>query len=526
MKNLSRNLLFLALVFSAFGLITKALGLNQAETITIAELKDHVFFLASEEMGGRVIYTDAYKVAAKYCASQYRRAGLTPINKTGDCETYFFEVPFVKKTPRAESPMIITNGSSTYAFDATAETRYLFVKDVSVFREETPVVFAGYGISAPEHGWDDFEGLDLDGKIIVVLAGVPIRDGQPVLPSSIHKLFDSSNPVLRYYQKYLSVAKHSSEPAAIVIVSDDIINKRWDGLGGKYEGFKVFLAEDANEPEGEHNVMLISREIAKALFEDQAYNPLASTDVDLDEYRTYELDNVVINLEVGFELEEFPSWNVIGIVSGNDPVMKDEYILVGGHLDHVPPSRGQVMNGADDNASGCAGVLEVAEAMAISQPKRSVVFCLWTGEEPLRGDNCMGSKFFLENSPLPVEKMKAYINLDMIGRTQPDNEHNRAHIIGSTEEMLPAVDALVRPINEQKVKWPIVYEVMAASDHMSFLAAGIPAFVFFSGDHGDSHTPRDDPERIDYEKMEKLSRLAFWISLELANGKKTLEFSR
>jgi len=352
-----------------------------------------------------------------------------------------------------------------------------------------------------------------------------MRNHQPFLPSNIHDVFDSSSPVLRYYQKYLSVAKHASKAAAIVIVSDDVINKRWNTLGGKYEGFKVYLAKDANKPESEHNVMLVSRDVAKVLFNDQVYNPLASPDIDLEGYKTYELDNVGIDLEVGFELEKFPSWNVIGMVPGNDPEMKDEYILVGGHLDHVPLSRGQVVNGADDNASGCAGVLEVAEAIAASPAKRSVIFCLWTGEEPLRGDHCMGSKFFLENSPVPVEKMKAYINLDIIGRTRPDNEKTRAHIIGSTEEMLPHVEALVRPINEQNVKWPIVYEVMATSDHMSFLAAGIPAFIFFSGFHGDEHTPRDDPERIDYEKMEKLSRLAFWITLELANGTKTLELT-
>lgn len=171
--------------------------LNPADTITHTELKDHVYFLASDEMGGRVIYTDDYKVAAQYCASQFRQARLKPIKKTDEDAPYLHEVPLVKKTLRAASVLTIRNGPSTHTFDATVETRYLMQADVSVFSMETPVVFAGYGISAPEHGWNDFDGLEIDGKIIVVVAGAPKQKGQPVLPADIHKKLDSTNPIIR-----------------------------------------------------------------------------------------------------------------------------------------------------------------------------------------------------------------------------------------------------------------------------------------------------------------------------------------
>ena len=496
---------------------------NPADTITRTELKDHVYFLASDKMGGRVIYKDDYKVAAQYCVSQFQQAGLKPIKKTEGNETYLHEVPFVKKTIKSASPLTIRNGSSSYAFDATVETRYLLQEDVSVFSKQTPVVFAGYGIMAPEQGWNDFDGLEIDGKIVLALAGTPKQNGQPVLPAAIHDKLDSTNPIFRWLRKYQLLKKLDSEPAAIVIISDEIINKKWENIGGKYQGFKVYLAKDANEPESEHNVMLISRNIAKVLFKEQVYNPIASEDVNLNEYQTFELKDVAMSLDVGYELDKFLSWNVIGMVEGSDPILKDECIIIGGHLDHVPPVRGRIMNGADDNASGCAGVLEVAEAIAMSSPKRSVIFCLWTGEEPLRGDSCMGSKFFVDNPPIPLEKIKAYINLDMIGRTGPENKKDRAHIIGSTKEMIPAIEALVKAINEKKVNWPIVYEEILGSDHMSFLDADIPAFTFFSGRHRDVHTPNDDPEKIDYEKMEKLSQLAYWITIELSNSTKTLK---
>lgn len=494
--------------------------INPADTITRTELKDHVFFLASDEMGGRVIYEDGYNVAAKYCAAYFQQAGLMPINKADGREMYLHEVPFVKKTIKLTSPLIIRNGSSTYTFDAIKETRYLMQEDVSVFSKEIPIVFAGYGIRAPEHGWDDFDRLEIDGKTVVVLAGAPKQNGHPVLPSAIHKQLDSTNPITRWLRKYQLLEKLDIGPAAILIVSDEIIDTRWENIGGNYQGFKVFLSRDANMPENEHNVMLISRDIAEVLFKEQVYNPIATEDVNLNEYRTFELKDVEIDLEVSYELEEFLSWNVIGLVQGSDPVLKDEYVIIGGHLDHVPPVRGQIYNGADDNASGCAGVLEVGEAVAMSPQKRSVIFCLWTGEEPLRGDSCMGSKFFINNPPIPLEKIKAYINLDMIGHTRPENKEDRAHIIGSRKDMIPMVMTLVEPINEKKVNWPIVYEEILSSDHMNFLDANIPAFMFFSGHHKDAHTPNDDPEKIDYEKMEKLSRLVYWITIELADSMK------
>ena len=130
----------------------------------------------------------------------------------------------------------------------------------------------------------------------------------------------------------------------------------------------------------------------------------------------------------------------------------------------------------------------------------------------------MGSRFFLDNPPVSVESIKAYINRDMIGRPCPEYEHNRAHIIGSSEAMMPAVKDMVDPVNKKKINWPIVYERVSGSDHTNFLDYGIPAFTFFSGHHSDVHKPSDDPEKIDYEKMEKLSQLVYWITLELANN--------
>jgi len=502
-------------------------GSKPVETITRRELQEHVHFLASDEMGGRVIYTEKFEIAARYCADQFRQAGLKPVEKKGGESAYLHEIPFVKKILVTSGLLEVKNGLSARTFDAAVETRYLFQADVSVFSKGKAIVFAGYGVSDPEHGWDDFDGLDLDGKIVLVLPGAPEQKGHPVLPEDIHEKLESTNPVQRWLFKSRVFEGLDARPAAVVIISDEIIDKSWDDIGGNYRGFRVYLAKDAHLPESEQNVVLISRSVAEALFEHQVYNPVAAETVDLDEYRTFELKDVDMTLEAGYELEEFRSWNVLGLVEGSDPVLKDEYVIVGGHLDHVPPVRGQIYNGADDNASGSAGVLEVAEAFALSAPpKRSILFCLWTGEEPLRGDACMGSKFFVEFPPFPLGKIKTYINLDMIGRSGLGHEQDRAHIIGSTKEMMPSVESLVKSVNAQTINWPIVFEEITSSDHRSFLDAGVPGFMFYSGRHKDVHTPDDDPEKIDYEKMEKISQLAYWITFELANGTKNLQLKK
>jgi hypothetical protein len=162
-----------------------------------------------------------------------------------------------------------------------------------------------------------------------------------------------------------------------------------------------------------------------------------------------------MTLQVETADAEVESWNVVGIVKGSDPVLKNQYVTVTAHLDHLEPRNGQVMNGADDNASGCAGVMEIAEALVLSPPRRSVIFALFTKEEG--GGIC--SRHFVSNPPVPIEDIVVNLNLDMIGRTHPSVAKQRTHwALNSDTETLELTE-IIRSVNERTVNWSIEFEM-------------------------------------------------------------------
>ncbi len=209
--------------------------------------------------------------------------------------------------------------------------------------------------------------------------------------------------------------------------------------------------------------------------------------------------------------------NITGMVPGTDPVLKNEYIVVGAHLDHVKPVNGQVCNGADDNASGSAGVIEIAEALAMNPCKRSVIFITYTAEEM----GLIGSRHFVNSKLFPAEQIKFNINMDMIGRSDPANEVSRAHYVVSDKKYISGIEKFINKLNDGVTDFPLIFDndedSPGGSDHQSFMMAGIPAFFFFSGVHEDLHRPGDDPEKIDYAKAKDICRLAYLITAELAN---------
>lgn len=213
--------------------------------------------------------------------------------------------------------------------------------------------------------------------------------------------------------------------------------------------------------------------------------------------------------------------NVVGVLEGSDPVLKNEYIVLSAHMDHVgisaPVNGDSIYNGADDDASGTAGVLELAEALSMpgARPKRSVVFLTVSGEE----HGLWGSSWFSEHPAVPISQVVADLNIDMIGRNWKDTivaigkEHsdlgatldrvNRAH----PELRMKAIDDL----------WP-EENFYFRSDHYNFARKGVPILFFFNGTHPDYHGPNDEPDRIDAEKESRIVRLVYLIALEVGNA--------
>ena len=219
----------------------------------------------------------------------------------------------------------------------------------------------------------------------------------------------------------------------------------------------------------------------------------------------------------GFDPSSAP--NAIGILTGSDPILRNEYIVVSAHMDHVGVNganvKDSIYNGADDDASGTAGVLALAEAFAQAPPKRSIIFLTVSGEE----HGLWGSAWFVENPPVPVERMVADLNLDMIGRNWKDS----IVVIGIEHSDLGHTAALAAAAHDElgislmRDPWP-QENFFGRSDHYNFARRGVPALFFFNGVHDDYHQPSDSPDKIDAEKESRVVRLIYQVGLAVGNA--------
>jgi hypothetical protein len=224
-----------------------------------------------------------------------------------------------------------------------------------------------------------------------------------------------------------------------------------------------------------------------------------------------------VDIAVLFEQRRRTTPNVVAYLPGNDPVLKDEYVVIGSHHDHLNVREGRILPGADDNASGSVAMLAIAKAMIVERPKRSVIFVWHTAEE--RG--LVGAYYFVQHCPVPAEKITANLNLDMITRNDP----NAIFLIGSNK-ISSDLDRSLKDVNAASVKLTLDYKYedpgepsrfFFRSDHYPYMRYGIPGVWIFCGTTPDYHTERDVEERVDYAKMEKVTRLTYLVAMDVGN---------
>lgn len=507
--------LFAALLLSVLSLRAQHQSDAGYNSISEAGLRNHIFFLASDYMNGRVATTPEYAIAAQYVASQYAAAGLIPpVTKEGSNPGYMQGLPFSRTIYNDQLLWTMTTKG--------AETKLVHKTDFKILtgsqlnHDKLQLVYVGYGIEEPTQDWDDFKDLDLTGKIAVCLTGTPMKNGQPVLPEAVNKKYSGRRGNIN--KAFFGMNRKGV--AGIILVDPD-------GTSGMVfdETSSSFSTEKTKYQGGKSNTFRgsgTSVYLAKPAFLDlimagMKNNPNGKADI-LKNYKPQVLEGTFLTSKVDVIKEDtLYSNNVIGIVPGTDSVLRNEYIIVGGHLDHVSPQQGKPCNGADDNASGSAGVIEIAGAVAMNPCKRTIVFVTWSGEEM----GLLGSSYFLESGLIPKDKIKFNLNMDMIGRTGKGNESTRAHFVVTDKKYLAAITSFIKGLNDGVTDFPILFNddqhSPGGSDHMSFIQAGIPAFFFFSGLHADLHNSGDDPEKIDYPKAASVCRLGYLIAEKLGN---------
>lgn len=458
--------------------------------ITAAEIKEHISFLASDELKGRDSGTDEIKEAADYISNEFKTYGLKPIFDG----KYLQEFPFIKNLELSH------NNSLTLSYDGKEVSPILWDEYITApFSGNTNVnaklVFAGFGISAEDLNYDDYKGVNVEDKIVIVFRNTP----EPTVP---HSEFDAHSSL----RKKTTVARDIGAAGIIFInpydehkTSDDLIDFEYD-IGGSVTDVAVVNTK---------------REIIENLFSSigqnlkDIYNQIVETKTP----SSFELNNASADISTEVKEVEAISWNVGGYLEGNDPELKNEWIIIGAHYDHLGMGgegslyRGDeplIHNGADDNASGTTGVLELAEKFSSEKDKlkRSVAFFAFSGEE--RG--LLGSAYLVNNLPFPAEDAVTMINMDMIGRLQ-----DSSLIVYGTGTSSNWTDMLNK-YNSYGFKLTFNEEGYGPSDHSSFYGKKIPVLFFFTGTHEDYHKPSDDTEKINFEGQQNILEYVYNIT--------------
>ena len=375
--------------------------------INANEISGHVRFLSDDQLEGRKPGTPGDELAIKYLASQLETMGYRP---AGDGGTFLQRVPLVElgaDVPRdiafkgQSGQLILHAGNGTQAdlvIGPSAHKDRASVKDAEV-------VFAGYGIVAPEYGWDDYKDVDVRGKVVLLMNFNPPFQGEG------KRLWYG-----RWDYKYLTAAAHGAAGAIIIHTTPSagypwqVVVTSWStphqdlppGPNDKFMEFQAWITE----PAAIKLVQLGGKDL------DQLRSAAQSKD-----FRPAALGST-LSLEMPVHMRTIESANVIGILPGTDPRLRDEAVLYTAHHDHlgrvqpIPPATDGIYNGALDNASGCATVLNIARAITFAPPRRSVIVAFVTAEE----QGLLGSKFLGEHPPIPAERIAADINLDSVNR--------------------------------------------------------------------------------------------------------------
>jgi len=468
----------------------------------------HVSYLASDDMKGRNTPSPELDTCAHFIANYFKYCGLNPLVKTNG---YFQQVPLLKtKLAEKQKLSLIINGTET-AFELKKD---FIPVHLSANREvNAPVVFVGYGITAPEYDYDDYENIDVKGKIVLVFTSEPQeKDTSSVFNGA--KRTDHS----KLNNKVMNAIDHGA--VGFIYVSNPSRRFRrppnaWPSLmrNAPNDGIPLTLGE---KEENKIVVVRIGKKLADAIFSvSQITMKDVHTKIDADlKPRSFELKNVSATLKTSLDSDKFSTQNVVGLLEGSDPELKDEVVVIGGHYDHIGARNDTtIYNGANDNASGTAGVMALAKAFSKSnqKPKRSILFMAYTGEEK----GLFGSRYYVGSDPLfPLEKTAVMLNLDMIGR----HDSSAVDIFGTLES--PELKEVFLEVNELfnlTHHFGDLKKKQGSSDHASYMKKQIPFLFFNTNDRKDLHKPTDTIEKINSENMALITKVIFGCAWQVAN---------
>jgi hypothetical protein len=502
--------------------------------INAEDLEAYVSFLASPQMQGRSNGEPELEIAVKYLETQAKLLGLKPANGTSYLQSY----SIMKKMIDPGRSMIKIVSSGEDSVTIKEPMIQLFPVGASDFEIEGEAVFAGYGIRSDKYHYNDFENISTDGKILLLMNRSPLtEDGTKYL---------FTEPV---WSSFMSIQTKItnllfSKAKAILIVADpksgfSSIEQQYPGIASELKSSKYLKGTKplTFDMPAMPRIIFVHRTVADEL--------LKGTGHTLDELQKkidYELKpqsflipGKRMKITEASENEEMILHNVAGWIEGSDPVLKNEFVVFSGHADHIGRAGDQINTGADDDASGCAAILEIAEAFQSLErkPLRSLLFLWVTGEEI----GLFGSQSYVNNPLFPLANTVADINLDMIGRAKGIADSTKETPMTGKSGVFVITDNqskdLLAIADEADKKSPIEIDyslsgrdnplqLFSRSDHYNFVKKDIPILFFTTGLHSDYHKPGDVVEKIDFDKMELITKMVYEIGYTVSNRRTRL----
>jgi hypothetical protein len=504
---------------------------KSADTITAAQLKDYLSFVAADEMEGRVTPSRGLDTTAKFLATLLDRWGVKPAGEEG---TYFQKIVLTRQ-------QVLPAGTEV----AIGGRKFAYVKDYLAAGPagsvSAPMVFAGDGWFIKAKDMDPYRDVDPKGKVVILTqtglpAGITQAEAMKILMGS------------KRGEDWMDPAAYAQKKGAVGIVvllslftqatPDAVDQARKSAEEGSYAVEKL----PAQMGQSELPTVVALLPLAQALFaaEKTDVRTVMMSFPGGTAVKPFELTaSKKLTFAVKTNIERTTSQNVVAAIEGSDPLLKQEYVALGAHYDHLasgnPVNGDAIRNGADDDGSGTVALLAIAEALSTApkHPRRSVLFVWHMGEE--RG--LWGSKYFTEFPTVPLDRIVAQLNIDMIGRskkagdTSPRNKDlsgpNELYVIGS-KMMSTELGALSEAVNEAYLKLSFNYKYddpqdperfFYRSDHFNYALKNIPIIFYFTGTHAEYHQSGDDVSLIDFQKFEKITRTVYATLWEIAELK-------
>ena len=530
-------------------------------TLNEGELRHDLTYVASDKLAGRLSLQPGDDLAIQWIAEQFAKAGLKPVVRGADGKPGWLQsFELVEYRPdRAATEVTLMRGGKPIVYRAPAANG-AFKHPVDV---TAPVVFAGFGITAPELGYDDYKGLDAKGKIVLVFDHEPQEDDSSSIFNGTGNTRYATTRV-----KLLNAQAHGA--VALIVVAEPNRTHPTNaeraariGLGGGIRRTTPLPVQAIAEDEMTIPSVLVQDAVAADLLATSGRTPKelqAGIDKDLTP-QSRELPDTMLTLHLRNTSERTGTTsNVVGLLEGSDPALRPETVIISAHHDHdgespcaagqggvdetgaaTPASPGcmQVWHGADDNGSGTVGVVALARAFAANgvRPKRSILFVVFASEE--RG--LLGAYWMAAHPVRPLKTTRAMINFDMIGRDEkaspqtdgliqiPADTTNRLNLIGALyspeyDRVVKEEDKRVGLVLDDRFDHESALNVFFRSDQFPFVLHDVPAFWWFTGFHPDYHHITDTVEKIDFVKMNKILQLAYLSGWRFADDARTPVF--